>query len=488
MPTIKDTAATGALNEEEYINKLYDSAQKDQNKVLQDSYNQTNQQISNSQDSSQKLTQAYLDRTKVESPGASTYVPMANSGKTAGYQSQANLSFGNQQQQNMTQLNQQQQAADAEYERIRQLRAEQYSTAIKKAQADNDMNRAQMLYEAAKAEEEQLRQLREQGANLLLEKKNDWTLWDAIAGGQTGTQTAGTGTTAGTGATTGTGTATETGTQNGTQTGTQTGTQAESWGDVFKNEESINKIYDAMLQSQQLEAQQERDEQLSELQAQQQTAQKATDQKLTQAYVDALRSGKNYQETQNAYGQGSGTAAQAQIARANELTRDLTDLRRLQSAADAETEADRIGIVDAFGDQISQAQQETALKRLQALYDAADDEEKKLIEDQLTYGQLLAEKKKDYSVLGKLYGLTQDQIDKLQGTGKYKSSGGGGGSSSGGSSSRGSSNSGNKTSGSTGNSEPGKWTFISSSPANPGGLTKVPATSLEEIYNRVKGR
>lgn len=138
-----------------------------------------------------------------------------------------------------------------------------------------------------------------------------------------------------------------------------------------------------MLQSQQLEAQQERDEQLSELQAQQQTAQKATDQKLTQAYVDALKSGKNYQETQNAYGQGSGTAAQAQIARANELTRDLTDLRRLQSAADAEAEADRIGIVDAFGDQISQAQQETALKRLQALYDAADDEEKKLIEDQL---------------------------------------------------------------------------------------------------------
>ena len=32
-------------------------------------------------------------------------------------------------------------------------------------------------------------------------------------------------------------------------------------------------------------------------------------------------------------------------------------------------------------------------------------------------------------MLGKLYGLTQDQIDKLQGTGKYKSSGGGGGSS-----------------------------------------------------------
>ena len=429
MPTIKDTAATGALNEEEYINKLYDSAQKDQNKVLQDSYNQTNQQISNSQDSSQKLTQAYLDRTKVESPGASTYVPMANSGKTAGHQTQANLSFGNQQQQNMTQLNQQQQAADAEYERRRQLLAQQYSTAIKKAQADNDMNRAQMLYEAAKAEEEQLRQLREQGANLLLEKKNDWTLWDAIAGGQTGAQTAGTGATAATGATTGAGTATGTGTQNGTQTGTQTGVQAESWEDVFKNEESINKIYDAMLQSQQLEAQQERDKQLSELQAQQQTAQRATDQKLTQAYVDALKSGKNYQETQNAYGQGSGTAAQAQIARANELTRELTDLRRLQSAADAEAEGNRIGIVDAFGDQISQAQQETALKRLQALYEAADDEEKKLIEDQLTYGQLLAEKKKDYSVLGKLYGLTQDQIDKLQGTGKYKSSGGGGGSS-----------------------------------------------------------
>lgn len=183
MATIKDTAATSALNEEQYINKLYDTAGEDQNKVLQDSYNQSNQQLSSGQESTQKLTQAYLDRTNAETPGASTYVPLSGAERTAGYQAQANLSFGNQQQKNVTQLNEQQQAADAEFERRRQLLAEQYSTAIKKAQADNDMYRAQQLYEAAKAEEAQLRQLREQGADLMA-GKGDMSIWDAIAGGQ----------------------------------------------------------------------------------------------------------------------------------------------------------------------------------------------------------------------------------------------------------------------------------------------------------------
>ena len=56
---------------------------------------------------------------------------------------------------------------------------------------------------------------------------------------------------------------------------------------------------------------------------------------------------------------------------------------------------------------------------------AAEKEEQTMVDLQKFTGDAAA-KKRDYSILGKLYGLTQDQIDRLQGTGKYakKSSGG----------------------------------------------------------------
>ena len=55
----------------------------------------------------------------------------------------------NQQKKNVTTMKTVQSEADAEIERQRKLLGEQYAAAIKKAQADNDMLRAQQLYEAA---------------------------------------------------------------------------------------------------------------------------------------------------------------------------------------------------------------------------------------------------------------------------------------------------------------------------------------------------
>jgi hypothetical protein len=53
-------------------------------------------------------------------------------------------------------------------------------------------------------------------------------------------------------------------------------------------------------------------------------------------------------------------------------------------------------------------------KRAEALLEAAKNEEQALIDQQKVVGQQLAGQN-DYSVLGKLYGLTQDQINRLQG-------------------------------------------------------------------------
>lgn len=388
MPTIKDTAATSALNEDKYINKLYDTSLGSQQKLLQENY-QNNQQMANDGQAQNKaLTDAYLQRTKVEAPGVnnSGYKRMTSPGGGIGREAQAGLSFGNQQQRNMSVLNTQQAQADAEYNRIRQQLADKYSSEIKKAQADNDMYRAQQLYEAAKAEEDQLRDLRRQGADLMA-AQGDMSAWESIAGGAP----------------------------------VQRDTTGETWDGVLKNEDPINKIYDAMLEGQRIEAGAERDRVLSELAAEREKAQRETDSKLTQLYTESMRNGKNAMETQNAYGQASGVRDQVQMARANQLTGGLTDLRRLGQEKDLNIQGQRLEAVRNYGDKVYSGMSDAERKRVKALYDAAEKEEQNLVQDQAAYGKLLADQG-NYSVLGKLYGLTPEQIARLSSGGGFDQS------------------------------------------------------------------
>lgn len=384
MPTIKDTAATSALNEDKYVNKLYDTSLGSQQKLLNENY-QNNQKMANDGQAQNKaLTDAYLERTKVEAPGVNNgaYKRLTGQGGGIGREAQAGLSFGNQQQRNVSVLNAQQAQADAEYNRIRQQLADQYSAAIKKAQADNDMYRAQQLYEAAKSEEDQLRELRRQGADLLAEK-DDMSAWESIAGG----------------------------------TPVQRDTTGGTWDGVLKNEDAINKIYDAMLEGQRIDAGADRDRVLAELEAARQKAQRETDGKLTQLYTESMRNAKNAMETQNAYGQSSGMLDQSMMARANQLTGGLTDLRKLGQAQDLELQGKKLDAVKDYGSKLYSGMSEAEQKRIKALYGAAEDEEQNLIKDQETYGKLLADKDDDYSILGKLYGLTEEQIQAISGGG-----------------------------------------------------------------------
>lgn len=380
MANIKDTAATSALNEDKYVNKIHDTSLGSQSKLLEETYKNNGQVLNAGQEQNKRLTEAYLGRTKVEAPGVSNgaYGRLTGPGGPIGREAQTGLSFGNQRQKNLSALNTQQSQADAEFERMRQQLADKYSADIKKAQADNDMQRAQQLYEAARAEEDQLRELRQKGANLLAEK-DDMSGWEGIANGNP----------------------------------IQRDVTGETWDGVLKNEEGINKIYDAMLESQRIAAGAERDRVLSELDATQRQAQRETDGKLNQLYVDSLRNGKNAMETQNAYGQSSGVRDQSQIARANQLTAGLTDLRRLGLAADLELQGKRLDAYRNYGDKVYSGMSEAEQQRVKALYEAAEGEEQKLIQEQEAYGQLLADKNGDYSVLGKLYGLTPEQIKAL---------------------------------------------------------------------------
>lgn len=390
MADLKTGSALNALNEKDYINKLYDTNNQAQKDLLKQNFKDNTGVLNQEQNRVQQQTQENVQRTQVE---AKTAQEKYNGPKLSlGAQQQSALNRGNAQQSNVSSLNQRQRELDTEIDRQRKLLAFQYETAIKQARAENDMQKAQQLYTAAKDEEAKLLSLR-QSANSILATKGDTSIRDALLKGET-------------------------------PTSDYSGT---TWEQVLKNEASINKIYDKQLEAERLGLQAEHKKAMSNLEAQRQARQGETDKKLTNAYVEALQKAKNYAEVQNAYGQGSGTAGAARIAQDTELQKALTDIRLGQMEADAKTGIERFDIGQKYRDKLFASRKDTDKKRAKELLKAAEQEETTLYNLQLQLGQQLAQQN-DYSVLGKLYGLTQDQIDRIQGTGKYAPvvSGGGG--------------------------------------------------------------
>ena len=289
-------------NAEEYINKLYDHAHDTQKQQLMDAYTANNSTIDTQQQNTQKQAQEYTERANVETQKvAQTYTP-ANVSDS--YKPQASLAVENQQKNNVASIANQQQAANAEYERLRKLYADQYSAAIKQAQAENDMARAQQLYEAARKTESQLKAFSSQMGTL-------------------------------------------------------------------DDEALINQIYDSATEAQRQQIAAQQAEAMSTLEAQQAANLRQTDQNLTQAYVNALKGSKNYNEVQNAYGMGSGNRAQAQLARELGTAAELTELRRLQMAGDAELNANRIAAQKSYADTLTKALQQNELARAEAMYEEA---------------------------------------------------------------------------------------------------------------------
>ena len=387
MASIKDTAATSALNEDKYINELYDTNLNNQNKLLEEAYGNNQGILDQEQQGLKETTDAYVDRTQVEAQKAKDLY--GDGGLSAGAQAQVGLSQENAQRRNVQQLREAQNDADLEFQRQRQLLASQYETAIKQAQADNDMERAQALYDAAKAEEAQLLELQKQGAQLLKDKKNNMSGYEAIANGEY----------------------------------LQRDTTGETWDEVRKNEDAVNAIYDAQLESLMAELQSTYEADVSNLEAQRAAQEKQVDEKLTQSYTEALKGQKNAAEMAGAYGQGSGAAAQGRLARDIELQDTLTDIRKAQVGAEGAAGVEALELGKGYGQGRQSAQHDTDLQRAKALYEAAEGEEQTLVDLQKTVGEVYG-KKGDYTMLGKLYGLTDEQIKKLKsggGTTKKKS-------------------------------------------------------------------
>lgn len=391
MAGIKNSSALDSLNEQDYINELYGKSNDTQKQLLQDNYAQNSGVLDQEQHKVQQQTGDSLERTYIEAAkSAGVYENSAPKNISGGAGQQAALMQENTRQKNVTTLKSARDQAEAEIERQRKLLADQYAAAIKQAQADNDMAKAQALYDAAKAEEAQLLAYKKQAAAMMASKGDD-SIYDSLLEGNTA--------------------------------GRPESTEP-SWDAVRKNEDSINAIYDTQRESREQELLADFQKALSDLEAQRQAQQRKTDTGLTEAYVQGLKGARNYGEVQGAYGQGSGTAAQAGQARDSELLQTLTEIRKGQIGTDGAMGMEGAGLEATYRDAVAKHNADNEAKRIAALIQAAEGEEQKLAEIQELVGMQYA-KNKDYSLLGLLYGLTPDQIDRLQGTGKYRSSGGG---------------------------------------------------------------
>ena len=346
------TSALKSLNEKDYINKLYGENSEAEKKLIQENYTDNAGILNTEQNRVEQQAQDHVNRTQVEAN--STAQNVYNGPKLSyGAGAQASLAQENALRGNTNALNQGLDVARQEYERQRQLLASQYETAIKQAQADNDMQKAQALYEAAKREEQQLMDAYQKEAEMLAsfgetEAANE-VMEKLLFGGAL-----------------------------------NTGFQGSTSKDVLKYEDEIRKMYDSKYESESLGLRSQLEEMLSDIQARQETQQRQTDEKLTETYVQALQKAKNYAEVQNAYGMGSGSFGQAQLAQDTELQKALTDLRLLQLDTDAKTGVQRLDAYRDFSKNLQQRQAAINLERAKEMLAAAESqEEQKLAMEEL---------------------------------------------------------------------------------------------------------
>ena len=168
---------------EELIRQMYDGNLASQTAQLQQSYQKADSEYVAAKEKNAKATDANLTRTAVEGQKAAMNMAQLHDaqGLSSGTRAQARMSLENQTMANMTALRAAQQQSDADIERQRALLAQDYAAAISKAQADNDLQKAQALYEQAKQAEADLLSKKEATAELLA-KAGDFSLLQELRG------------------------------------------------------------------------------------------------------------------------------------------------------------------------------------------------------------------------------------------------------------------------------------------------------------------
>lgn len=203
--------------------------------------------------------------------------------------------------------------------------------------------------------------------------------------------------------------------QNTRRRGNSTGSNSQALPEIQKvdNEAYINQLYDANRAMQEAGLKDAYDQNLSTLTAEQAVNQRNTDANLNRTYVESQKSQQGWEERQSAYGLSSGAMAQSRLARDTQLQDDLTALRAVQQAADEDVERRRTLLGQQYATAIQQAAAQNDLERVKALFQAAKEEEARLLQYRENAGNLMAQYG-DFSVIGQLYGLNSRQIRQLE--------------------------------------------------------------------------
>ncbi len=179
---------------EEKITQMYDKQLQRQTEQLKTDYDSGNEKLDVQKQEIQKQAQKNVDAVRVDAAKrAFNAAERENAaGLTSGARAQASLSRGNQLQSNISQIRAAEQEADAQLERQRALFAKEYTAAIRQAQADNDLAKAQALYAQAQAEDAALEQARQAAATKERQEQMDYakymadngdtSYWEALLG------------------------------------------------------------------------------------------------------------------------------------------------------------------------------------------------------------------------------------------------------------------------------------------------------------------
>lgn len=158
----------------EQLKKMYSAQLASQKEQLAQDYKAADANYAAEKEKAQKVTDSNLIRTAVESQKAAVNNSELHNayGLSSGTRAQARLAQENQLQADLTALRMQQQEVDADVERQRSLLAQEYASAIRQAQADNDLAKAQALYDEAQRQQDALlAQQQEQADNALAAAK-----------------------------------------------------------------------------------------------------------------------------------------------------------------------------------------------------------------------------------------------------------------------------------------------------------------------------
>ena len=151
------------------IEEIYEAQLAAKKNQLDHDYSVADEGLTHQKEINKKTTDTNLTRTAVEAQKAAvSQAELHNaSGLSSGAQAQARLAQENQLQSNLTALRTAQQESDAEVERQRGLLAQEYAAAIRQAQSENDLAKAEALYKEAQQKDQQLLEDKKYAAQLM---------------------------------------------------------------------------------------------------------------------------------------------------------------------------------------------------------------------------------------------------------------------------------------------------------------------------------